>query len=130
MARHLFSSALWLSAVIAPLALAEGAVRELACSVNKTCDADGICQDAGGDITFRMEPVTVTDDASGTYLIRYQDQQFDMQSLSFAGPFHWAADNEMNTLLVSSETQFIWHHLSLHPNPVARIQFLTCRFIQ
>ncbi len=130
MARHLVSLALWLSAVIAPYALAEGAVRELVCSVNRTCDADGSCQDAGGDITFTMEPVTVTDDASGTYLIRYQDQQFAMQSLSFAGPFHWAADSEMNTLLASSDTQFIWHHLSLRPAPVARIQFLTCRFIQ
>lgn len=118
------------STMISPLLHAEGAARELACIINMDCDASGACRPANREISFRMEPLTVSDDASGTYLIRYEDSEARMQSLSFAGPFHWATDKEMNTLLASSETDFLWHHLALQPVPEASIRFMRCRFTQ
>jgi hypothetical protein len=41
-----------------------------------------------------------------------------------------AVGPERNTLLVSSEAQFLWHRLELGPAPKATVRFLTCTFVQ
>ena len=34
---------------------------------------------------------------------------------------------QRNALVISSETQWLWHTLDLEPAPAARIRFLECR---
>ena len=111
-------------------ALAEGAVRVLDCSVVQRCDASGKCEAASDKRTFRMEPVNLQDDGSGSYVMVFNDKKTDMQALSFAGPFYWSTTEERNTLLVSSETEFLWHQLTLTPTPSAHINYMRCKFTQ
>ena len=117
-------------ALLSQLAFAEGAVRELACVYERVCDASGTCADEAGEVTFRMQPVELADDGSGTFVIRYNDGEFAMQALSFAGPFHWSAPGEKDTLLANSETQFLWHKLVLGSRNAADSHFMRCRFTQ
>jgi hypothetical protein len=110
--------------------LAEGAVRVLNCTLVRACDAAGACKPESMQVTFRMEPIETRPDGSGRYTLRYGEQQADMQAMSFAGPFLWTLPTERDSLLVSSETQFLWHRLVVEPAPVATIHFLTCEFRQ
>jgi hypothetical protein len=110
--------------------LAEGAVRVLNCTLVRACDAAGACKPESMQVTFRMEPIETRPDGSGRYTLRYGEQQADMQAMSFAGPFLWTLPTERDSLLVSSETQFLWHQLVVEPAPVATIHFLTCEFRQ
>jgi hypothetical protein len=121
--------ALSLAALLASIphgAMAEGAVRVLDCVVTQSCDASGACKPASEQQSFRMEPVNLLEDGSGSYVMIHGDAKTDMQALSFAGPFYWASDDERNTLLASSETEFLWHRLELSPAPVADIRFMNC----
>ena len=115
-------------------ALAEGAVRLLECSIEEACDPTGSCRPDFGDVVFSMEPLKLDADGSGSYLISYDmsniTQKSDMEAKSFAGPFLWNLDREMHTLLANSETNFLWHRLSLTPNPESSIYFLGCEFTQ
>jgi hypothetical protein len=111
-------------------ALAEGAVRVLNCTLVRACDAAGACKPESMQLTFRMEPIETRPDGSGRYSLRYGDDRAEMQAMSFAGPFLWVLPMERDSLLVSSETQFLWHRLVLEPTPVATIHFLNCEFRQ
>jgi len=108
----------------------EGAVRLLDCTIVRVCDAAGICEAASGAVAFRMEPVQVAQDGSGRYELRYGNTDVAMNSLSDVGPFFWTVGDEHNTLLASSETQFLWHRLTLGPVPAATVRFLTCTIRQ
>lgn len=109
---------------------AEGATRVLDCTLNRACDASGACNPESAHLVFRMEPIETHADGSGRYTLRYGDDHAEMQAMSFAGPFLWALPTERDSLLVSSETKFLWHRLVLEPAPVATIHFLTCEFRQ
>jgi hypothetical protein len=111
-------------------AMAEGAVRVLDCVVTQSCDASGACKSASESTSFKMEPVNLLADGSGSYAMVHGDENTDMQALSFAGPFYWGFGDERNTLLASSESEFLWHRLELGPAPVANIQFMNCVFSQ
>ncbi|MEY4640177.1 MAG: hypothetical protein RLZZ227_171 [Pseudomonadota bacterium] len=113
-------------AALPQLAGAEGAVRTLECTIMQVCDAAGACENAAEPVNFRMAPVSVREDGSGQYQISYRDVEADMEAASYAGPFSWASDSERNTLLASSETQFLWHRLVLESTPQAEIHFLAC----
>jgi hypothetical protein len=104
----------------------EGGVRLLDCIVTRMCDAEGICEAASSNVIFRMEPVAVGADGSGRYALGYEDIEVAMEAQSVAGPFFWTLPAERNALLPSSETQFLWHRLTLDPEPHASIRFLMC----
>lgn len=108
------------------LAWAEGAVRVLDCKVTQVCDASGACEAESDDVSFRLAPENLHEDGSGTYAITYRAIQASMEATSEAGPFYWTMGSERNTLLASSETQFLWHRLMLDPTPATRVYFLNC----
>jgi hypothetical protein len=112
------------------VASAEGAARVLDCTLDRACDAAGACKPESAHLVFRMEPIETHADGSGRYTLRYGDDQAEMQAMSFAGPFLWRLPTERDSLLVSSETKFLWHRLVLEPAPAATIHFLTCEFRQ
>jgi hypothetical protein len=116
-----------LSVTLLPaFALAEGSVRTLNCHLTQSCDDAGACKAADQSIAFRLEPITLAADGSGHYTLHYNDQSADMQAPSEAGPFFWQQGNERNTLLVSSDSHFLWHTLTLAATPTAQVRFLTC----
>jgi hypothetical protein len=111
-------------------ARAEGAVKLLECDIVRVCDAGGICDAGSGDVQFRMEPVELAGGGAGSYRISYGEVQFSMQAMSDIGPFVLMADSERNTLIASSDTQWLWHELELGAAPRAAVRFLTCTFQQ
>ena len=113
-------------AIATQLAWAEGAVRTLDCRITQACLATGACAAASDAVNFRMTPENLREDGSGNYQISYRDVQASMEATSYAGPFYWTTDSERNTLLASSETQFLWHRLVLDATPEASVYFLEC----
>ena len=111
-------------------ALAEGALRILQCSLDQRCDGEISCSPESGDVVFNMEPVMLDDKGAGSYEITYEENQSVMTAMSFAGPFFWRTEGEMHTLLANSESRFLWHKLSLSPQPIASMQFIDCAFTQ
>jgi hypothetical protein len=61
---------------------------------------------------------------------RYESVDAEVAASSAAGPFVWDVGNERHTLIASSETEFLWHALTLAPAPTAQIRFLRCIFRQ
>jgi hypothetical protein len=108
--------------------LAEGAVRQLDCTAVRVCDAAGSCESAAGETRFRMEPQTLDSSGAARFTLTYGDARADMAAMSDVGPFLWTVGNERHALLVSSETQWLWHRLTLDPAPAATVTFLECRF--
>jgi hypothetical protein len=119
-----------LTALLPGLVLSEGAVRLLECTVTQVCDGGGACETASGGVSFRMEPVEREASGAMRYALSYGDTQADMLAVSDAGPFIWTVRDERNALLASSQTQWLWHRLTLDPAPAATIRFLTCSFRQ
>ena len=119
-----------MSCLLAQNSQAEGAVRELSCEYERVCDAAGNCQDEDGTMIFTMEPQTVADDGAGSFVIHYGDSQAPMQAAGYAGPFSWTLPGEQHTLLASNETRFLWHQVTLAPQPQATIRFMRCRLTQ
>jgi hypothetical protein len=117
-------------AVPVGMALAEGAVRVLNCTVTQTCDGVGKCAAATDVVTFRMEPIEIEPDGSGRYTLRYGDVQAAMMASSDLGPYVWSVGQERHALLVSSEHDFLWHRLVVEPVPAATVRFLKCEFRQ
>lgn len=111
-------------------ALAEGAVKLLDCEVLRACDAAGFCAEASGSVSFRMEPTKLELGGSGRYRVIYAGKQAEMSAMSDAGPFLWAIERERHALIASSQTQWLWHRLTLTPTPEATIRFLSCTFQQ
>lgn len=109
---------------------AEGAVRVLACNTVRVCDAAGSCELAAGATRFRMEPQALDPTGAARFALRYDDVRADMSAMSDVGPFFWSAGTERHALLVSSETQWLWHRLTLEPTPAATVAFLECSFEQ
>lgn len=121
---------LLLGASLPAVAVAEGAVKVLACEVTQQCDADGQCEPRPQSREFHMEPISLNADGSGQFTLQYDGNAVPMQALSEAGPFVWNEGQHRHTLLASSETQFLLHTLSLTDKPSATIQFMTCSFRQ
>jgi hypothetical protein len=124
---------LWVLGCAALLPVAgwgEGAVRLFDCTVVQVCDAAGNCEAATAAVAFRMEPVQVDQDGSGRYELQYADTKTAMSSVSHIGPFVWTVGEERHALLASSETNFLWHRLTLDPVPAATVRFLTCTIRQ
>ncbi len=113
-------------ALIPGLVAAEGAVRQLQCTIERVCDAAGQCEAGSDEIGFRMAPEQLAPDGSGSYTISYEDVEADMQAGSELGPFYWNVGAARHALLVSSETQWLWHTLAVEPAPAATIRFLVC----
>ncbi len=111
-------------------ARAEGAVKLLECDIVRVCDASGSCDAGSGDVRFRMEPVELAVGGAGSYRISYGEFQSPMQAMSDVGPFVWMADSERNTLIASSDTEWLWHELELGAAPRATVRFLSCTFQQ
>ena len=122
--------ALCLIALLPGAAWTEGAVRLLDCTAVKVCDAAAACTADSVHVAFRMEPVERAADGSGSYTLSYGDTKAEMRALSDAGPFVWTVGDERNTLLASSETQFVWHRLAFDPAPHATVRFLACALRQ
>lgn len=118
------------AAVFPGLVLPEGAVRLLDCTVAKVCDAGGNCEAASDQVTFRMEPVDLGAGGSARYALSYGDTRVDMRAMSDAGPFFWTTGPERDVLLASSDTQWLWHRLTLDASPEATVRFLVCSFQQ
>jgi hypothetical protein len=130
-ARTLASSlALGLAMLLPGAGLTEGAVKVLDCTVMQVCDAEGTCEAGSGHLTFRMEPLDLKAGGPARYALSYGDTKAAMEAMSEAGPFFWAFGNERDTLLASSETQWLWHRLTLGAVPEAAIRFLACEFQQ
>jgi hypothetical protein len=110
--------------------LAEGAVRVLDCNAVRVCDAAGSCEPAAGETRFLMEPQALDSSGAARFTLSYGDVRADMEAMSDVGPFLWTAGSERHALLVSSETQWLWHRLTLEPAPVATVAFLECTFAQ
>jgi hypothetical protein len=108
----------------------EGAVRLFDCTVVQVCNSAGRCEEGSDAVAFRMEPVEVGPDGGGRYDLKYEETEAAMDALSDAGPFVWVVGGQRNTLLVSSETQMLWHQLTLNSAPVATVRFLTCTIRQ
>jgi len=108
------------------IAAAEGAVKNLACTLERVCDAAGACEDASGELGFRMAPISLAPGGAGSYKISYGDVEADMQAGSELGPFYWNVGAERHALLISSETRWLWHTLTVEPAPAATIRFLVC----
>lgn len=119
-----------ISVLMPGLLQGEGALRVLDCNKVLVCDESLTCQTESGQVVFNMEPLNLDENNAGSYTIRYDAVQVPMQGLSFAGPFHWRLDNGMHTLLASSESDFLWHSLTIDPQPVTTIRKLDCRFMQ
>jgi len=117
-----------IASLLTASAVGEGAVRTLDCHVERICDAAGICQDADGDVAFSLEPVELDAGGGGRYTIRYDETEAPMQSLSDLGPFVWTHADQRHVLIVSSETEWLWHELSILPEPAATIRYLRCEF--
>ena len=113
-------------ALVPGMAAAEGAVKNLACTLERVCDAAGACEDASGELSFRMAPISLATDGAGSYKISYGDAEADMQAGSELGPFYWNVGAERHALLISSETRWLWHTLTVEPAPAATIHFLVC----
>lgn len=111
-------------------ARSEGAVKLLECDIVRVCDASGSCDAGSGDVRFRMEPVQLAAGGAGSYQISYGDAEASMQAMSDAGPFFWTAGSARNTLIASSETEWLWHELDVSSLPQATIRFLICSFQQ
>ena len=109
---------------------AEGAVRIFDCAIVKSCDGAGECKSASAKVNFRLEPVALKADGSGQYTLRYDGNDSPMQMLSATGPFVWTIREERNTLLLSSETEMVWHQLLLGSSAKASIRFLVCKVKQ
>ena len=123
-------SALGLLALMPNAVWGEGAIRVIDCTITRLCDAAGSCQAAAGAVAFRMEPVQLDKDGAGRYQLRYGETQAQVNALSDIGPFVWTVGEERHTLLASSETNFLWHRLTLAPAPAATVRFLTCSIHQ
>lgn len=106
----------------------EGAVRELECSIHSVCDAAGQCAGGSGAMNFRIEPIQIDADGAGRYALSYGDAQADAEAQSELGPFYWTLGGQRHALIISSETQWLWHTLETEPAPGAAIRFLQCRF--
>lgn len=121
----------WLLLMLAPgSVLAEGAVKLLTCRTATVCDAAGNCEQSAGEVEFRMEPLELEAGGAGTYRIAYGATEHDMTALSEVGPFFWVSDQERHTLMASSNTEWLWHRLSIVPTPSAAIRFMQCAFQQ
>lgn len=123
-------SALGCFALVSTLVRGEGAVRVIDCTMTRACDAAGNCRKTAGEVKFRMEPVQLDEDGAGRYRLRYGDAQAPMTALSDIGPFAWTVGAEHHTLLASSETDFLWHRLTVGAAPAATVTFLTCSIHQ
>ena len=123
-------AALVLIGLLPGAAWPEGAVRFLDCSTVRVCDGAGDCRAESLQTTFRMEPVETRADGSGSYTLGYGATQAGMAAISDAGPFFWTVGTERHTLLASSETQFLWHRLTVAATAEATVRFLTCTFRQ
>ena len=77
-----------------------------------------------------MEPDALGSGGAGRYSLSYGDITSAMQALSDSGPFLWNRSGERNALLASSETDWLWHQLTLAPAPASTIRFLRCEFQQ
>jgi len=113
-------------ALMPGIAAAEGAIKNLACTLERVCDAAGGCEDASGEHSFRMAPISLAPDGAGSYKISYGDVEADMQAGSELGPFYWNVGAQRHALLISSETRWLWHTLTVEPAPAATIRFLVC----
>jgi len=113
-------------ALVPGIAAAEGAVKILACTLARICDGAGVCEDASGELGFRMAPISLAPGGAGSYKINYEDVEADMQAGSELGPFYWNVGAQRHALLISSETRWLWHTLSVEPAPAATIRFLVC----
>jgi hypothetical protein len=77
-----------------------------------------------------MDPVALTPGGAGRYMLTYGDTEAEMDALSELGPFVWTVGSARHALIVSSETQWLWHELVLGAKPQASIRFLNCSFQQ
>jgi hypothetical protein len=111
--------------------LGEGAVKRLDCDLIQTCNAAGSCQRSEAEsVSFRMEPLELATGGGGQYRIAYGDTEADMLAMSDTGPFLWNNETERPALLVSSEQEWLWHRLTVAPEPGAMVSFLRCSFQQ
>jgi hypothetical protein len=127
----------WLTSIsalaFAPLsgiAHAEGAVRIIDCAIARVCDAAGACEPGSRHVAFRVAPIDVDAAGAGRYGLSYAEIDVEGDAFSAAGPFFWTVGNERDTLVASSETQFLWHRLIVDSTQQVTISFLTCALSQ
>lgn len=108
----------------------EGATKLLECSVARVCDAGGVCEPAQGHVVFRMESTDIEAGGAGRYVLSYGEVKAEMDAMSNSGPFVWTVGSQRHALIISSETQWLWHQLELDPMPGATVRFLVCSFEQ
>ena len=99
-------------------------------AIRRVCDSAGHCSDADGEATFRMTPMQLEAGGRGSYTLSYGTTETEMFAQSEIGPFYWRLEGESNSLMPSSESEWLWHQLILDGTPSARIRFLECSFRQ
>jgi hypothetical protein len=121
---------LWLATLtmVPALAISEGDVRVLDCSFIRTCTAEGACRKDSGHVSFRLQPIRLDAAGAGSYTISYGQTKARMQAISRTSPFIWTVGNERDTLLASSDGDFLWHRMKIDPAPQATIRFMRCSF--
>ena len=117
------------ASLLSPAGNGEGAVKTLDCEIPRTCDSAGVCADDSGRIDFRLEPIELEAGGVGRYTIRYGDAVAEADARSDIGPFAWTVGQARHALVISSDTQWIWHRLE--PDSTAAIvHFMRCDFQQ
>lgn len=117
-------------AMIPALAKSEGDVRVLDCAFLYSCNADGLCRRASGQVSFRMQPISLNQEGAGSYTISYGKTRARMRAISRTTPYIWTVGNERDTLLANSGGDFLWHQLKLVPAPHVTIHFMKCSFAE
>jgi hypothetical protein len=119
-----------LSALLPGVVRPEGATKLLDCMVARVCDASGNCEAASGQMVFRMDPIAIEAGGAGRYTLSYGEIEVESEAMSDLGPFFWTVGRQRHALIISAETQWLWHELELGPKPEATIRFLSCSLQQ
>ena len=118
-----------LTAVIAGSTAAHAnAIRDvIACSYITTCDQNGACADASGQVTFEREPVDVQRHGEGTYRLKYDSQTVDMVLADPYAAMRWTdAEGNLNSLAGTGQSTMLWLQTTVGDVPTSGALFLTC----
>jgi len=107
---------------------AEGGRQEFSCVRAQICDATGTCHTADGSIDFVVAPVAIDNNGAGDFEISYAGKHHAMQKPTGFGPMVWTGDTgDIQTLLISTPTEFVWHHLLPGDPTNSGVEFLKCK---
>lgn len=115
------------------LALAEGRVSVLDCTMLSECDVSGVCTAALGGVSFRLTPQDVGADGAGRYLLDHAGQAHTTNDPTGLGPYQWTeADGTWVVLAYAGidgrVPTMVWTRLSRQGDG-AETRFLSCKVL-